>query len=120
MNNEGLTPCIILILLSYKKDIDDTRESPSLKIMELFEEKNAHVDYNDPYIPVLPKMRKYSFNNCSVPLHAENLAKYDAVVIATAHSDYDPDFILKHSNLIVDTRNLIKNHNGYSGKVKRA
>src|SRR3990167_5474939 len=111
---------ILILGLSYKKDIDDTRESPSLKIMELFEEKNAHVDYNDPYIPVLPKMRKYSFSHCSVPLHAENLAKYDAVVIATAHSDYDPDFILKHSNLIVDTRNLVKNHDGYPGKVKRA
>lgn len=111
---------ILILGLSYKKDIDDTRESPSLKIMELFEEKDAHVDYNDPYIPVLPKLRKYSFNNCSVPLRAENLAKYDAVVIATAHADYDPDIILKHSNVIVDTRNLIKNHTSYPGKVKRA
>jgi len=49
-----------------------------------------------------------------------DLAKYDVVVIATGHTDYDPDFILKHSNVIIDTRNLIKNHDGYSGKVKRA
>jgi len=111
---------ILILGLSYKKDIDDTRESPSLKIMELLGEKDAHVDYNDPYIPVLPKMRKYSFNNSSVPLHAETLAKYDAVVIATEHADYDPDFILKNSKLIVDTRNLIKNHTNHSDKVKRA
>ncbi|WP_347272757.1 nucleotide sugar dehydrogenase [Candidatus Kuenenia sp.] len=111
---------ILILGLSYKKDIDDTRESPSLKIMELLGKKDAHVDYNDPYIPVLPKMRKYSFNNSSVPLHAETFAKYDAVVIATEHSDYDPDFILKNSKLIVDTRNLIKNHTNHSDKVKRA
>jgi len=111
---------ILILGLSYKKDIDDTRESPSLKIMELFKEKNTHVDYNDPYIPVLPKTRKYSFNKRSVPLNAANLANYDAVIIATGHTDYDTDFILKHSNVIIDTRNLIKNYDGYSGKVKRA
>ncbi|MCZ7621554.1 UDP-N-acetyl-D-glucosamine 6-dehydrogenase [Candidatus Kuenenia stuttgartiensis] len=120
-NGKSIKGAKILILgLSYKKDIDDTRESPSLKIMDLLGEKDAHVDYNDPYIPVIPKTRKYSFNNCSVPLHAETLAKYDAVVIATEHADYDPDFILKNSQLIVDTRNLIKNHTNHSDKVKRA
>ncbi|WP_419469714.1 nucleotide sugar dehydrogenase [Candidatus Kuenenia sp.] len=120
-NGKSIKGAKILILgLSYKKDIDDTRESPSLKIMDLLGEKDAHVDYNDPYIPVIPKTRKYSFNNRSVPLHAENLAKYDVVVIATAHADYDPDFILKNSQLIVDTRNLIKNHTNHSDKVKRA
>lgn len=111
---------ILILGLSYKKDIDDTRESPSLKIMELFEEKNAHVDYNDPYIPVFPGTRKYNLRKDSIPLTADNLRVYDCIVIATDHSAYDPDFIVEHSSLVVDTRNLVKNHDGYSGKVKRA
>ncbi|MBW7943556.1 MAG: hypothetical protein H3C64_14515 [Candidatus Kuenenia stuttgartiensis] len=65
-------------------------------------------------------MGKCAIPNSSVPLHAETLAKYDAVLIATEHSDYDPEFILKNAKLIVDTRNLIKNHTNHSDKVKRA
>ena len=96
------------------------RESPSLKIIETLENKGAEVDYNDPYIPRPPKMREHKLEKDSVALTAENLAKYDCVVIATNHSVYDGEFILKNSQLIIDTRNVIKNHTNHSDKVKRA
>lgn len=108
---------ILILGLAYKKDVDDVRESPSLKLIQLLKEKGAEVDYNDPYIPKPPKMRKYKLDNDSVPLTSENLRRYDCVVIATDHSVYEPEFIVKNSKLIVDTRNLIKNS---SNKVKKA
>jgi UDP-N-acetyl-D-glucosamine dehydrogenase len=96
---------ILVLGLAYKKDIDDTRESPSLKLIELMQEKGAHVDFNDPYIPRTKKMRMYDLKKSSVPLTAENLKRYDCVVIATDHSCYDYQFILDHASLVVDTRN---------------
>ncbi len=108
LNTQGkcITASKILVLgLSYKKDIDDTRESPSLKLIELLAEKGAQVDFNDPYIPRTKKMRMYDLRKSSVPLTPETLKKYDCVVIATDHSCYDYDFILKHAPLVVDTRN---------------
>ncbi|MDP2167621.1 MAG: nucleotide sugar dehydrogenase [Thermodesulfovibrionales bacterium] len=111
---------ILLLGLAYKKDIDDVRESPALKITELFKEKGAIVDYNDPYVPIFPKTRKYKLDMKSVHLTAENLKKYDCVVVLTDHSDYDPVFIAENSSLVVDTRNLIKNSSRYKGKVVKA
>ncbi len=99
---------ILVLGLSYKKDIGDPRESPSFKIIELLEQKKAQVDYNDPYIPFAPKMRKFKIQKKSVQVTPANLKKYDCVIIVTDHSVYDKDMLLKYANLIVDTRNLIK------------
>jgi UDP-N-acetyl-D-glucosamine dehydrogenase len=99
---------ILVLGLSYKKDIGDPRESPSFKIIELLEQKGAYVDYNDPYIPVAPKMRKFKVEKKSVCLTPKNIKRYDCVVIVTDHSSYDYEMILKNSKLIVDTRNVIK------------
>lgn len=99
---------ILVLGLSYKKDIGDPRESPSFKIIELLESKGALVDYNDPYIPVAPKMRKFKIEKKSIKLTPQNIKKYDCVVIVTDHSCYHPDFILKYARQIVDTRNLIR------------
>ncbi len=96
---------ILVLGLAYKKDIDDTRESPSLKIIDLLEEKGAQVDFNDPYIQRTKKMRKYDMKKNSVPLTEKTLGNYDCVVIATDHSCYDYNFILKHASLVVDSRN---------------
>jgi UDP-N-acetyl-D-glucosamine dehydrogenase len=96
---------VLVLGIAYKKDIDDNRESPSLRIMELLQESGAHVDYNDPYFPTLPKMRKYHFGLESVELTPENLGKYTAVVIATDHSSYDYPAIVRDSRLVIDTRN---------------
>ena len=111
---------ILVLGLAYKKDVDDSRESPSFKIIELLQKKGAAVEYNDPHIPVAPKTRKYSIGKVSVPLTKENLAQYDCVVIATDHSAYDPEFIVQNSQLIVDTRSLIKRSQDPHNKVRRA
>ncbi|MEW6327784.1 MAG: nucleotide sugar dehydrogenase [Thermodesulfobacteriota bacterium] len=99
---------VLVLGLAYKKDIDDVRESPSLELIEMLRERGAKVDYNDPHVPRTHKMRHYDLKMASVPLTEKNLKKYDCVLVATNHSDYDPDFIRRHANLIVDTRNLIK------------
>ena len=101
---------VLVLGAAYKKDVDDPRESPSFKLMELLEEKGAEVDYNDPFIPVLPKMRMYNVGpKESVELTPENLQKYDCVLVSTDHSSYDWEFIVKHSKIVVDTRNATKN-----------
>jgi UDP-N-acetyl-D-glucosamine dehydrogenase len=96
---------ILVLGLAYKKDIDDTRESPSLKLIDLLTQKGADVDYNDPYIKHTKKMRKYDFKKKSIQLTKDTLRKYDCVLIATDHSCYDYEFIVKNSSLVVDTRN---------------
>ena len=96
---------ILILGLAYKPDIDDVRESPSLELIELLKAKGAKVDYNDPYIPQTHKQREYDLRMKSKPLTARMLGRYDAVLIATNHSDYDYGWIVKHAHLVVDTRN---------------
>ncbi len=102
---------VLVLGMAYKKDIDDTRESPSLKLMELLMQHGAEVDYNDPYVQQMKKMRKYDFKKNSVPLTQETLKQYDCVVISTDHSSYDYQFIIDHALLVVDTRNAIQGAN---------
>src|SRR5271157_5511426 len=81
---------LLILGVAYKKDVDDLRESPTLKIMEILKRRGADFDYNDPYFPQLHKMRHYDYSHMkSVPLTADALSKYDAVLIATDHSSYD-------------------------------
>lgn len=99
---------VLVLGAAYKKDVDDPRESPSFKLMELLLQKGAEVQYNDPYIPVLQRSRQHSLTLSSVPLTAENLSDFDCVLLATDHSLYDYDFIWQHAKLIVDTRNVYR------------
>ncbi len=96
---------ILVLGVAYKKDVDDLRESPALRIIELLGQRGAQVEYNDPYFPVIPPMRNYQFDLASVALTVESVARYDAVVITTDHSSYDYDFIVRHAKLVIDTRN---------------
>ena len=92
--------------VAYKKDVDDPRESPSFKLMELLLERGADLTYNDPHIPSLPKMRHFELPAMeSNELTKEYLQSLDCVLIATDHSAYDYDEIVKYAPLIVDTRN---------------
>ena len=100
---------ILLLGVAYKKDVDDLRESPSLKLLELLNARGAVLDYNDPYFPALHKMRHYDFSNMkSVELSPERLATYDCVLIATDHTSYDYEAIVRDSKLVVDTRNATR------------
>jgi UDP-N-acetyl-D-glucosamine dehydrogenase len=109
-HNKSLKGAKLLILgVAYKKDVDDLRESPTLKIMEILQKRGAHFDYNDPYFAHLHKMRHYDFSHMkSVPLNAQTLANYDAVIIATDHSSYDYAAIVDGAKLVVDTRNATR------------
>ena len=95
---------ILVLGLAYKKNIDDSRESPAVEIMDLLQEKGAHIDYSDPHIPVFPRKRNYQFDLQSVPLTAESIASYDALVLATDHDKFDYALLQQHAQLIVDTR----------------
>jgi UDP-N-acetyl-D-glucosamine dehydrogenase len=100
---------ILLLGVAYKKDVDDLRESPSLKLLELLTDRGAKIDYNDPYFPALQKMRHYDFSHMrSVDLAPERLGGYDCVLIATDHSSYDYDCIVRHARLVADTRNATR------------
>ncbi len=96
---------VLILGAAYKKNVDDMRESPSLKLIEILREKGAEVDYNDPYIPKLPPTRKYKYDMNSVELTEENISRYDLILLSTDHDDYDYKFIYEHAKLIVDTRN---------------
>ncbi len=95
---------ILVLGIAYKKNVDDMRESPSVEIMELLEDKGALVSYSDPHVPIFPKMREHNFELNSEPLTPENITTFDAVVLATDHTGFDYDLIKKYANLIVDTR----------------
>jgi UDP-N-acetyl-D-glucosamine dehydrogenase len=101
---KGVKGTKILVLgLAYKRDIDDLRESPSLTLIELLRRRGADVAYNDPFIPAVGRGRHYDLNMESTPL--DDLASYDCVLIATDHSDYDIERIVRESQLVIDTRN---------------
>ncbi len=97
---------ICLLGMAYKRDVDDPRESPSFKLMELLAARGAQITYNDPHIPRLPRMRHYDVPDLtSCELTREFMEEQDCMLIATDHSAYDYSFIAEHSKLIVDTRN---------------
>jgi UDP-N-acetyl-D-glucosamine dehydrogenase len=99
----------LILGIAYKKDIDDQRESPSLKIISLLQNRGAKVDYNDPFVPESSGHREYpGLSLKSVRITEQRLKKTDAVIIATDHSVYDYDWIARHAFLVVDTRNVIK------------
>jgi UDP-N-acetyl-D-glucosamine dehydrogenase len=95
--------------IAYKRDIDDQRESPSLKIISLLQQKGFKVAYNDPYVPRSHGHREYpGLDLKSVPLTEKRLKGSDVVIIATDHTAYDYDWIVKHAPLVVDTRNAVR------------
>ncbi|MDO6355730.1 nucleotide sugar dehydrogenase [Caloramator sp. CAR-1] len=96
---------VLLLGAAYKKDIDDLRESPVLKIIEHLEKRNAKVSYNDPYISEFTHNGKHYV---SVELTEEVLKDADIVIITTDHSKYDYDFIVRNAKVVFDTRNATK------------
>ena len=95
---------ILILGISYKKNIDDARESPSLEIINLLLKMGGLIKYNDPYFPEFPKFRKYDFSIESIPLKKEKIKKFDCIVLITDHDLFDYELIEKNSKLIIDTR----------------
>ena len=111
---------ILLLGASYKKDVDDDRESPSYRLIELLSQSEASVDYHDPYVPALRPVRKYNLQMKSVELTATRLEEYDAVLIATDHTEVDYELIGRHSKLVVDTRNAMQKVEAPKARVVKA
>jgi len=111
---------IAILGVAYKKDVDDPRESPAFAILDLLRQRGTLVSYNDPHIPSLPPMRNHRICLDSQPLTEEFLAKQDCVVIVTNHTAYDYDFIVRHSQLIVDTRNATASCQARGAKIWKA
>jgi UDP-N-acetyl-D-glucosamine dehydrogenase len=103
---------ILVLGIAYKKNVDDVRESPAVEIMQQLKARGAEISYNDPHVPVFPKMRKYSFELESIELTEASLPAFDCVVITTDHDCYDFEWIAEHATLIVDTRGALKTRNG--------
>jgi UDP-N-acetyl-D-glucosamine dehydrogenase len=113
---------VAILGMAYKKDVDDPRESPSFELMDQLLKKGARVTYNDPHIATLPRMRHWPHLEPlqSRPLSADYLASQDCVLIATDHTAYDYEFVVRHSRLVIDTRNATKGVSKWREKVVRA
>jgi UDP-N-acetyl-D-glucosamine dehydrogenase len=100
---------ICILGMAYKKDVDDPRESPSFELLEMLLARGALVTYSDPHIPRLPKMRGHHVPPMtSQTLSAEFLAAQDCLLIATDHTSFDYDSIVRNGRLIIDTRNATR------------
>jgi UDP-N-acetyl-D-glucosamine dehydrogenase len=113
---------IALLGMAYKKDVDDPRESPSFELLKILRARGAVLSYNDPHVPVLPKMRHYPDLPAmqSQELTSAYLAAQDCVLISTDHSAYDYDFIVQHSQFVLDTRNATKAVKAGREKIRKA
>ena len=99
---------ILVLGAAYKKDTDDSRESPGLAIMEELFHKGAKVDYSDPHLPRLPIVRKHKIDLASVVLSEASIQPYDAVLLVTDHSRFPYELIHRSASLIVDSRNAFR------------
>jgi UDP-N-acetyl-D-glucosamine dehydrogenase len=113
---------ILIVGLAYKKNVDDIRESPSFKLIEMLEKRGAHCDVHDPFVPVVPRTREHPAlaGRKSVPLEPARVATYDAVLIATDHDVVDYPALVRAAKLVVDTRNACARANALADNVARA
>ena len=113
---------VLIIGVSYKKNVGDMRESPSLKLIELLEARHANVDYHDPLVPSIPPTRAYPHlkGRHSISLSGDTIAGYDAVLVATDHDAVDYTLLADRARLIVDTRNVMARKGLSSEKIVKA
>ncbi len=98
---------LLVLGVSYKRDVDDVRESPALEIIRDLQKLGGEVSYHDPYVPIYPEGRKGKLGIKSVPLTPETLEQSDAVIIITDHRCVDYGLVGKHAQLVIDTRNMM-------------
>jgi UDP-N-acetyl-D-glucosamine dehydrogenase len=113
---------ILLVGLAYKKNVDDTRESPAFVLIELLEARGATVDYFDPYVLSIPKTRKFAHleGRKSIEWSPDSFIKYDAALICTDHDGLDYAKLVSKSRLVVDTRNVTGKTKVDNRKVRKA
>ncbi|MES2660454.1 MAG: nucleotide sugar dehydrogenase [Verrucomicrobiota bacterium] len=113
---------ILVLGLAYKPNVDDERESPSYRIMELLKRKGSEVSYHDPYVPVIGYTREHPewAGIASVGWDRETIQSYDLVVISTAHACVNYGELAEWASCIVDTRNVMSDFQTAAGKVWKA
>ena len=99
---------ILLLGVAYKKDVDDVRESPALRVISLLKERGAEIDYHDPFVPKLERDHRFSYEMRSVTLSYPSLPNYDAVLIVADHSGIDYAEVVRNARLVIDTRNATR------------
>jgi len=109
---------ILLLGLAYKKNVDDIRESPSLRLIELLEARGAHVDYHDPFVARIPPTRQHGAIAGRTSVSLAGVAEYDAVVVVTDHDAVDYAAVAAAAKLVIDTRNALKNVTARGNIVK--
>ena len=95
---------ILVMGVTYKKDVKDLRKSPALKLMGLLQDRVRQLDYHDPFIPYLEIFNIHQKE--SISLTPAAVKKYDCVVIATDHSKVNYDLVRRHAKMIFDTRHV--------------
>jgi UDP-N-acetyl-D-glucosamine dehydrogenase len=98
---------VLIVGLAYKADIDDMRESPSLRLIELYEAAGAKVSYYDPYIPVIPPTREHSHLAGRKSIKLSDVGKFDVAVISTKHTEVDHTIFARKCEVVIDTRNAL-------------
>jgi UDP-N-acetyl-D-glucosamine dehydrogenase len=113
---------VLLVGIAYKANVDDDRESPSYVLIENLEAKGSVVDYHDPYVPVIRPSRAYSrfAGRKSIPWTAEAMSKFDAAIIATAHSVVEHVELSEWIPCIVDTRNAMASREDIRATITKA
>jgi UDP-N-acetyl-D-glucosamine dehydrogenase len=113
---------ILVVGLAYKKNVDDTRESPAFSLIEILKDEGATVDYFDPFIHIIPKTREHAAltGQKSIDWSGEQLTKYDASLICTDHDNVNYEELVTKSKLIIDTRNATALINNKLGKIIKA
>lgn len=113
---------ILIMGLAYKKNVDDTRESPAFVLLELLKARGATVAYFDPFVPSIPETREHAAHagQKSIDWSAEELAKYDAALICTDHDGINYEELVAKSKLVIDTRNATASINNKLGKIIKA
>jgi len=95
---------VLVLGVAYKKNVDDVRESPGIKILQTLKDRGAEACYSDPFVPLLRRMREHDLKLTSVEVDAELLSRVDCAIVATDHDAFDYAFIQTHAKLIIDTR----------------
>jgi UDP-N-acetyl-D-glucosamine dehydrogenase len=99
---------ILILGVAYKKDVDDTRESPAVKLMAMLRDAGAKVNYHDPLVPRFRVPHSGNKLEKSVPLSTRTLASAALVLLTTDHQCVDYELVKRHARLIVDTRRVWK------------
>lgn len=113
---------VLILGLAYKPNVDDDRESPSYKLMDLFDSMGADVSYYDPFVPVIKESREHAHwaGTKSVEWNQQTIQSFDVVVISTNHDEINYKELSDWNNLIVDTRNSMKHISSKNGHVWKA